>query len=182
MRWSSFSPAGILLPPLTLMRSLQCATCSKGMWLFILSNRLGLTERQENSTGKKKSGDWGNKLLQCGECCALQKQEGHQNTTVLQTNETLKKMERSWGASALLRNTPKLNKYPCLFKGTNTDHSTGFALVPFTHTVAVMENNWLATNNDTGWGMKGCNLQIPPQKPQFFVKITSFYNSQEAGL
>lgn len=56
---------------------------------------------------------------------------------------------------------------PCLFKGTNTDHSTGFAVVPFTHTVAVMENNWLATNNDTGWGMKGCNLQIPRQKPQF---------------
>lgn len=84
---------------------------------------------------------------------------------VLWTTETLERTDG--GVSALLRNTPKMYKYPCLFKGTNTDHRTGFAVVPFTHTVAVMENSWLATNNDTGWGMKGCNLQIPPQKPQF---------------
>lgn len=57
VRWGSFSPSGILLPALALMKSLQYATCSKGMLLFILSNRLGLTERQENSTGKKKSRD-----------------------------------------------------------------------------------------------------------------------------
>lgn len=55
VRWGSFSLAGILLLALTLMRSLQCATCSKGMWLFILLKRLGLTERQENSTGEKKT-------------------------------------------------------------------------------------------------------------------------------
>lgn len=55
VRWGSFSPSGILLPALTLIKSLQCATCSKGMWIFILSNRLGLTERQENSTGEKNN-------------------------------------------------------------------------------------------------------------------------------
>lgn len=55
VRWGSFSLAGILLLALTLIRSLQCATCSKGMWLFILLKRLGLTERQENSTGEKKN-------------------------------------------------------------------------------------------------------------------------------
>lgn len=54
VRQGSLSPAGILLPVTIVMRPLQRATCSKGMWLSIHSNRLALVERQENVTEKKK--------------------------------------------------------------------------------------------------------------------------------
>lgn len=118
-RQGSFSPAGILLPVITGMWPLPRATCSKGMWPFIHSNRLGLVERQENFTEKNNNQETeaksSNNVVNAADCKSRQGTRTARFCKPLKPLKGLTRVEESQPSSGVLPkwiNTPVCLKEP----------------------------------------------------------------------
>lgn len=125
-----------------------CQVLNKAVAIHSL--KPGLVERQEKVNEKKNQEFEAKSFNNVVNAVNCKSRQGTRTAWSCQPLRPSKGLTGGAASQPSLSSIPQVNRYPSLFKETDTDHSAGFAVVPFTHTVAVMENSLLATSNDTG--------------------------------